>query len=228
MSEIEGRTWQLTSGVATDAGTPITARFVDGTLSGSNGTVHYRSDYDSEGDSLRIGPPSTSRAVTEAGGGREFVTLLDAVGAARPAADRLELLDRDGRAILTFAAAPEVPSSLVARWTVRSIARDDHEDTAVGDAGAEATAAAWLEIAADGTVNGSSGVNRLSGRARADGDRLFLGPLRSTRMGGDQGAMEAESALMTALEDVAGYRASGDRLELLDGDGATKVRLQRG
>ena len=43
---------------------------------------------------------------------------------------------------------------------------------------------------ADGSVSGSAGVNRFSGTARLDGDRLTLGPLRTTRMAGSPEAME--------------------------------------
>ena len=216
MARYEARTWRLARGLAIDPARPVTARFVDGTLSGSIGDVHYRAQYDAgAGDEVRIGPLSTSRAGEDAG----FATLLGSVATARVAADRLELLDRGGDMLLAFEAAPDVPESLVGRWTIGSVRTDDG-DVAVQDA--------WIEIAPDGTVTGSGGVNRLGGRARADGDRLYLGPLRSTRMGGADAATDSESAVLRAFEEVATFRATGRGLELRDADDEVVMRLGRG
>ena len=84
-----------------------------------------------------------------------------------------------------------------------------------------------LEFDGSGGVTGSGGINRLRGAAHADGDRLMLGPLISTRMGGPPEAMDEEESLTSALDKVTGAHLDGDRLDLLDQDGGTLVQLAR-
>jgi heat shock protein HslJ len=219
VTELEGRTWRLTSGVAPDPTAPITARFVDGTVSGTVGAAHYRASYDADGDGLRIGPPSFSARVDDRG----LATLFGTVATARVDRDTLQLLDDAGTAVLTFEPAPEVDPRLVGRWMVTRVAADGDGDEQTGP-----TPEGWLEFAPDGTVTGHGGVNRFGSQARTDGDRLYLGPVRMTRMGGAPEAMAAETAVTDALGRVAGFRLDGDGLELRDPDGAVVVRLRRG
>ncbi|MEJ7695513.1 MAG: META domain-containing protein [Candidatus Limnocylindrales bacterium] len=70
-------------------------------------------------------------------------------------------------------------------------------------------------------------MNQFSGPARGDDARLTLGPLTLTRKGGAPDATDAETAFVSALESTASYRVEVDRLELLDADGQTLVRLAR-
>jgi heat shock protein HslJ len=233
MAERDGRTWRLARGVAEPASAGITARFVDGTVSGTIGGVHYRADFTDGGSDLRVGPTSTSGDVPE-GPGRSYLALLGAVAAWRGGESQLELLDEQGTPLLTFEPAPEVEVRLVGRWTVGSVpGSDGDEGDRDRDDGAEEARrgdapSPWLEIAADGGLAGHGGVNRFTAQMRTDGDRVYLTPLRMTRMAGDPEAMAAESALSDALGRVASYRLDGDRLDLRDQDDEVVVRLRRG
>lgn len=225
MTDYERRTWRLARGLAIDPDAPITARFVDGTLSGSVGPAHYRASYEADGTRLRIGPPTVAASVDDRG----YATLLGTVATARTTGDELVLLDDGGTGVLTFNPAPEVDGALAGRWTVSGAPSDERADDGSEDGpGAPAASPAWIEIGEDGAVTGHAGVNRFGGQARTDGDRLYLGPLRTTRMGGPPGAMAAETALTEALGRVTRYRVDGDRVELLDDDGEALVRLRRG
>jgi heat shock protein HslJ len=231
MAQRDGRTWRLVRGVAESATAGITARFVDGTVSGTVGGIHYRAAFTDGGSDLRVGPASTSRPV-EDGPGRSYLALLGAVAAWRGGETQLELLDEQGTPLLTFEPAPEVEARLVGRWTVGSVTGpaggEGDGDVERNDASRADAPSAWLEIAPDGALTGHGGVNRFSGSMRTDGDRLYLTPLRMTRMAGDPEAMAAESALSDALARVASYRLDGDRLELRDQDDEVVVRLRRG
>lgn len=59
-----------------------------------------------------------------------------------------------------------------------------------------------LEIAADGTVSGSGGCNRMSGRATIEGRQISFGPLASTNMACAPASMDQEHRFFTALGEV--------------------------
>ena len=71
-----------------------------------------------------------------------------------------------------------------------------------------------LTIAADGSVSGFGGVNRIMGKLAAEGDKLF-GPLAGTMMAGPPAAMKLEADLHRALGAVTSARQIDGRLELL-------------
>jgi heat shock protein HslJ len=73
----------------------------------------------------------------------------------------------------------------------------------------------------DGRAGGRAPVNRYFGMCAQDEDGgLELGPFGMTMMAGPPPAMAAETAYMAILGQVRGVRLDGDRLLLLDGDGA--------
>lgn len=221
---LEGPTWQLERGVRMPAGTTISARFVGGTVSGHAGINRYRADYRREGDRLELGPAATTLMAGDADAMRaehDFLQLLGAVGGVRIEDDRLVLTDQAGAPILWFVAGPDVDESIVGTWEVRGVRVGDGVVSGADDPDRSIT------FTPDGQVSGMAGVNRFSGTARLDGDRLTLGPLRTTRMGGPPAAMDAENAFLRALDEVVAIRLEGDDLVLLDADGGTQVRLVR-
>ncbi|CAN5471333.1 hypothetical protein BH20CHL7_BH20CHL7_11860 [soil metagenome] len=223
---LEGVAWHLSRGVARPDGLIISARFAGGTVAGSAGVNRYRADYELAGGRLRLGPTAT----TKMGGDpdrlaaeRDFLTLLGAVDGftVDASARRLTLLDAAGDPILWFDAVPEVAGELTGRWDVTHVRRD-------GELVAPSEhAAAHLVLDADGSFTGSTGADRLRGRARTDGDRLYLGPISPTRMDASSVAMDEGAALLAALEQVAAFRLEGETLTLLDADGETVVDLRR-
>lgn len=67
-------------------------------------------------------------------------------------------------------------------------------------------------------MTGMGSVNRIGGGYTLDGATLKIGPIMSTRMAGPDPLNQQEFAFTAALEQATGYRITGDRLELLDGD----------
>ena len=222
---LEGTTWHLTRGVAIPEGTTISARFVGGTVSGHAGINRYRADYRTHGDVIELGPAAATLMAGEPAAMKaehDFLQLLGAADHVGFEGATLVLSDVDRRQLLWFEAGPPIGDQLVGRWVVTGIRRGDAivSPTAGSDAS--------LEFDGQGVVSGSTGVNRLDGPARADGDRLHIGPLRTTRMAGPPEAMDDEAAFVAALEDVAAFGIEAGALTLLDADGGTRVTLARG
>ncbi|WP_417748250.1 META domain-containing protein [Rosistilla oblonga] len=85
-----------------------------------------------------------------------------------------------------------------------------------------------LEIADDGTAAGNTSVNRYSGKAKIDGDKIELGRLVMTRRAGPQSLMDQETRFMAALAKVTRYRIGDDGLlYLLDAEGNEIVRFSK-
>jgi heat shock protein HslJ len=79
-----------------------------------------------------------------------------------------------------------------------------------------------------GRAGGRAPVNRYFGTCRElDDGGLELGPFGMTMMAGPQAAMAAESAYVSLLERVRGFRRpEQDLLVLVDADGAELLALQ--
>jgi heat shock protein HslJ/phosphoglycolate phosphatase-like HAD superfamily hydrolase len=63
-----------------------------------------------------------------------------------------------------------------------------------------------IEFKADGSVSGSTGVNRFQGQAKIDGDRLTMGPLATTRRAGPPALMDQESRFLKTIDRVRRFR----------------------
>lgn len=68
----------------------------------------------------------------------------------------------------------------------------------------------------DTRFTGAGGVNRLTGRYSLDGHSLIFTNPASTMMAGPPEAMQQEQAIITALQQVRGFRIAGDHLTLVD------------
>ncbi|MFG0255571.1 MAG: META domain-containing protein, partial [Rhodopirellula sp. JB053] len=85
-----------------------------------------------------------------------------------------------------------------------------------------------LEVAADGSVSGSTAVNRYRGQATIDGNAITFGPLISTRRAGPPAMMNQESRFTKALSLVTGYLiVSFGLLYLTVGDGNDILNFSR-
>ncbi len=73
----------------------------------------------------------------------------------------------------------------------------------------------------DGTVTGSTGCNRYTGRFTKARSKLSFGSIATTRRAGSPAAMAVEREYLARLEQVASFRLTPDTLTLLDADGAT-------
>lgn len=86
-----------------------------------------------------------------------------------------------------------------------------------------------LEFRDDGTVGGSGGCNRFTGRANISGQNLVFPPLAATNMACTPAAMNQEGKFFGALGKVATWRADAStrKLTLLDGAGKVLLVLAR-
>lgn len=86
-----------------------------------------------------------------------------------------------------------------------------------------------LEIAADSSVSGSGGCNRISGKAVIEGSRISFPPLASTRMACSPAAMDQENRFLATFADTRGWRIDQpqQKLLLLDAGGRPLMRLAR-
>lgn len=221
---LEGQTWHLVRGVAIPDGTTISARFAEGTVSGQAGINRYRADYRLDDGNLELGPAATTLMAGDPAAMRaehDYLQLLGATDGFAIADGELVLQDRGGTPILWFRPAPDVDLGIVGSWSVRGVRIGDGVVSSASDPERSMT------FTADGQVSGRAGVNTFGGSARVDGDRIIIGPLRTTRMAGSPEAMDAEAAFLGALDDVVAVRLDGDDLSLTDADGGTQVRLVR-
>ena len=69
-----------------------------------------------------------------------------------------------------------------------------------------------------GRMSGRAPCNTYNAEFTIDGDRVALGPIATTRMACDPATNEAETAFLTALEQVDSVAVDGDRLTLTNGD----------
>jgi uncharacterized lipoprotein YbaY/heat shock protein HslJ len=79
--------------------------------------------------------------------------------------------------------------------------------------------------AAEGSVAGSGGCNRISGTYKVEGSILEIGRMASTMMACLEG-MDTESAFLAAIEEVRSWRILGQHLELFDAAGARLTRFE--
>lgn len=79
---------------------------------------------------------------------------------------------------------------------------------------------------ATGRVSGATGVNRIGGPYRLQGQQLTLGPLAGTRMAGPPDAMALEDAVLAMLGRVAGAQVRQGRLALVDAGGRVLARFE--
>jgi len=115
------------------------------------------------------------------------------------------------------------------QWTTASLENTYWKVMSIGDATvtvAERQREPHLILhPADGRISGHGGCNTLSGSYSLESDRLRFKQIAGTRMACPEG-MEQEQALYQALDAVAGWRITGQWLELLDQAGAVVMELE--
>jgi putative lipoprotein len=86
-----------------------------------------------------------------------------------------------------------------------------------------------LEIAGDGRISGTSGCNRIAGKARVEGIRISFGSIASTRMACSPAVMDQERKFLAALEKVRRWHVDPARgkLALLGARGKPLVVFSR-
>ncbi len=85
-----------------------------------------------------------------------------------------------------------------------------------------------LEIAEDGTVSGSTAVNRFGGKATIDGNSITFGPLATTRRAGPPALMDQEARFTRALEATNKFRIDQNGLlYFLDAEDKPRIRFSK-
>jgi heat shock protein HslJ len=142
-----------------------------------------------------------------------------------------------GKLTTALEAAPE------RGWTVVDMKQDWKEVFAANGDATTLLGKAWLvedidgrgvvdnaqttvEFAADGTVSGSTSVNRYKGNATVDGNKLTFGPLAATRRAGPPALMDQEQRFFNAIEAIAKYEFTNPGIVVFqDADGKNRLRL---
>ncbi len=110
------------------------------------------------------------------------------------------------------------PLTLVGKWLAEDIAGGGVVDNAQST----------LEINADGSVSGSTAVNRYSGTAEIGEQKIEFGPLATTRRAGPPALMDQESKFTKALATVTGFRIEETGLlSLVDANGTVVLRFSK-
>ena len=69
---------------------------------------------------------------------------------------------------------------------------------------------ASMIIGAGGKIAGNAGVNRFSGTAEIEGNKIAFGPLATTRRAGPPALMAQESMFLKAMSDVVAMKIAVD------------------
>jgi len=142
---------------------------------------------------------------------------LGAVASYRLADGRLLWLDRTGATLRVF--APERDAPLAGTWNLAGFASEGTVSSQVTDTSLSIT------IAADGTVSGSDGCNRIMGTTSTDQPApagrapLRFGPLAGTKRACDAAIMAQAATFTSALARTAGWSTQGTTLSLYDTSG---------
>lgn len=107
-------------------------------------------------------------------------------------------------------------AKLVGKWLAEDIAGKGVVDRAQST----------LEITDDGSVSGSTSVNRYNGKATIDGQQIKFGPMAITRRAGLPALMDQEVRFTTALQNSVRFRINENGLlYLLDEAGNELIRF---
>jgi len=130
-------------------------------------------------------------------------------------------MKEDWKEVWTEAANTQAEGSqeeLTGNWLVEDIAGGGVIDNAQST----------LEVGEDGSVSGSTAVNRYNGKAKIEGQKIEFGPLATTRRAGPPALMDQESKFIKALEKVASFRIEDSGLlYLMDETGKDIMRLSK-
>jgi heat shock protein HslJ len=221
-ASLEGVEWGLTDSSATSAdltAAGITATFDGTTVAGFSGVNQYSGPYTAKDDgALEIGElAGTMMAGPEnlMGAEQAYIALLRGCDGWAVDGDRLTL-STGGETSLVYEKSAEVALPGTS-WAVTNY-NNGKDAVTTPVAGSDLT----IEFGTDGTVTGSSGVNRYTGPFEVDGGTITVGPLASTQMAGDPELMAQEAAFVKALESSTRWSVVRGKLEMRDaGDAAT-------
>jgi heat shock protein HslJ len=232
LDPLELTIWQLVSYQTAEGATveafsdaPATLQFQAGEVFGTTGCNRFSGRYTREGDRLTIAEGATTLmgCFPEALALQETAILnnLSQVASYLQTGNQLQLLNREGTALLTLSPQPTAELTHT-EWTLTAYNNGRGGlVTPLIDTTLTATFDPETGLA------GSAGCNRYHATFEAVGDRLTMGPAASTRRlcAAPDGIMAQESAFLALLEQVATYTVSGNQLDLYDAEGTLLARF---
>jgi heat shock protein HslJ len=83
-----------------------------------------------------------------------------------------------------------------------------------------------FEFDTEGNIAGDASCNRFGGSCAIDGDKIEVGPLRSTRRACEPEVMQQEQKFLALLGAITAWSLDGDELILTSPDGEIKAKRQ--
>ena len=222
---LEGSLWTLDSYLDSQGDladvlldTEVTLEFEAGQIAGSSGCNSYFAPYEVEGSNLTIGQIGSTLMACEPAVMEQEAQVLAALQSAATyqiADGSLQIVDADGKTVLTFSVLEPAPLTGTT-WRLTRYNNGTGGFVSVLD-GVEITAV----FGDDGSLTGSAGCNTYGTSYEITGEAVQVGPVAATRMmcAEPAGVMEQESAYLEALRAVATWRIRGNALELFGAGG---------
>jgi heat shock protein HslJ len=219
---LENTDWLLTA-----VGTSPVASGVNANLllaskeaSGFAGCNRFFGSYTSDGTStLTFGPiGQTMKSCDDATNAFEssYLTALASVTTYKEGTGTLDLADKSGATVLSYAAT--APATVEGPWNVT------HYNNGKGAVeNVSADFAPSMAFDPDGLVQGFDGCNNFSGGYGVNGSAITIGPLMGTMMACPDPINAQAFAFLTALQAATTWSVSAGTLDLRDSTGAQQV-----
>lgn len=186
-----------------------------GKATGNLGCNHYTADVRVEGDTVTLGPGTTTEMACE----KEVQDFENALarafsGTLKAAVVNKTLTLTTGKGdTITFTSEPARPAAPLTgtTWTVTTLTDGD---TATSLPAGTRDKAPHLTFGKDGTVEGNLGCNNFHGKATVAGSSITFGPLASTRKMCGEAEMNVERSVLAVLQGKTTYAIDGQALSL--------------
>lgn len=222
-ASLEGTQWVLATlnGQAPIEGTMPTAAFAENQVGGSAGCNQYSGSYVASSGNLTIREIAMTEmycmepeGVTEQE--QSFLSALASAAGYRVTDGRLEILDPDGHATLTFMPPPPLPEAALENttWSLTTFVEGEIATSLVNGT------AITLRLAG-GEVSGSAGCNSYGGSYAVQQSTLHITDVVITQKGCPEpaGIMEQEARYTDILRNVATFALDANQLTLSTPDG---------
>jgi heat shock protein HslJ len=220
---LAGTSWEVESFGGPDDTVPVlpdvrpTVNYLVERYAGSGGCNWYVGVYSTDGSSLRMQTPATTRTICELPEVNEqealFMTSLLNVTEYKIEGDKLMAYTVEDQLLVTFVPLQPVPVEGTT-WILKFIYNGKEWQPAIP--GSPVTA----QFEGD-QMSGLAGCNTYQAAVTIEGETMTIGEAASTRKAcaEPEGVMDQETMLLSMLPSVAGYATAGHALALLDADG---------
>jgi len=196
--------------------TRLTVNYLVERYAGSGGCNWYLGVYSTDGSSLRMETPATTRIICESAEIMQqeglFMNSLLNVTEYRMEGDKLVAYTVENQRMLTLVPAQPTPFAGTI-WDLKFIYNGEEWQPVIPGT----TATAQFE---GDQMSGSAGCNSYNATVTIEHDRLTIGDVATTRKAcaDPGGVMDQETMFLSMLPSVTGYRAVGYALALVDAD----------